>query len=197
MRAARPRDQVIEKLQSFGSGMSRGAWLPRRSPLILDCMEFADSYVVEVDRLLAAAASLFPTEQQLAELQQHPAPAADLPEGGSGLAAAAEQAAQSYRTDDARAASLSGGLHDVVRQVSAQAQQDGASALAIRQTASAGARAVVGEGSAPHNLVLLVSHMDDRLRAMQEQLDTTRARFETAAQQIQAHGADMAAIRQR
>lgn len=159
-------------------------------------MELVHSYVAEVDRLLAAAVSLFPTEHQLAELRHDPVQAVDLPAGGGGMAAAAEEAAQHYRADDARAAGLSEALHDAVKQVSAQAQQDGAAALAIRQTATTDAHAVTSEGAAPHNLVLLVSQMDDRLRAMQEHIDGTRQRFEVAAQRIQTHGAEIAAVRQ-
>lgn len=159
-------------------------------------MELVHSYVAEVDRLLAAAVSLFPTEHQLAELHHDPVPSVELPVGGGGMAAAAEEAAQHYRADDARAAGLSEALHDAVKQVSAQARQDSASAVAIRQTATTDAQAVASEGAAPHNLVLLVSQMDDRLRAMQEQIDRTRERFEVAAQRIQAHGAEIAAVRQ-
>lgn len=164
--------------------------------LILDRMEPADSYAAEVNRLLAAAVSLFPTEQQPVELQRPVAPAVDLPDGGSGLAAAAEQAAQGYRNDDARAAGLSEALHDAVKQASDQAQQAGESALAIQQTAATEAQAATSEGQDPRNLVLLVSQMDDRLRAMQEHIEHTRQGFETAAQRIEAHGLDMAAIRQ-
>ncbi len=159
-------------------------------------MEPADNYAAEVNRLLAAAVSLFPTEQQLVELQRDAAPAVDLPDGHSGLAAAAEQAAQSYRNDDARATGLSDALHDAVKQASDHAQEAGASALAIRHTAATEAQAVTSEGQDPHNLVLLVSQMDDRLRAMQEHIEQARQRFETAAQRIEAHGVEMAAIRQ-
>ena len=120
-------------------------------------MEPADSYAAEVNRLLAAAVSLFPTEQQPVELQRPAAPTVDLPDGGSGLATAAEQAAQGYRDDDARAAGLSEALYGAVKQASDQAQQAGASALAIRQTAATEAQAVTAEGQDPHNLVLLVS----------------------------------------
>lgn len=159
-------------------------------------MEPADSYTAEVNRLLAAAVSLFPSEQQPVELQRGGAPGVDLPDGVSGLAAAAEQAAQGYHNDDARAAGLSDALHDAVKQASDQAQQACAAALAIRQTALTEAQAVTAEGDDPHNLVLLVSQMDDRLRAMQDHIEDTREGFVAAAQRIEAHGVEMAAIRQ-
>jgi hypothetical protein len=159
-------------------------------------MESADSYAAEVDRLLAAAVSLFPSEQQPVELQRGAAPGVDLPDGVSGLVAAAEQATQGYHHDDARAAGLSDALHDAVKQASGQAQQAGAAALAIRQTALTEAQAVTAEGHDPHNLVLLVSQMDDRLRAMQDHIEHTREGFAAAAQRIEAHGVEMAAIRQ-
>ena len=158
-------------------------------------MEPADSYAAEVNRLLAAAVSLFPTEQHPVELQRPAAPTVDLPDGGSGLATAAEQAAQGYRDDDVRAAGLSEALYGAVKQASDQAQQAGASAMAIRRTAATEAQAVTAEGQDPHKLVLLVSRMDDRLRAMQEHIEHTREGFAASAQRIEAHGVEMAAIR--
>ena len=111
------------------------------------------------------------------------------------MAAAAEQAATNYRSDDARATALSEQLHGEVRDAAAHAQQANDSARAIRQTATTSARAVIAEGGEPHNMVLLVSQMDERLAAMQDQIGHTRQRLQSATQKIQAHGADMAAVR--
>ena len=157
-------------------------------------MEFAHRYAAEVDRVLAAAVSIFPTSVQGAELRRDLAPAdADVPKGRSGLAAAAEEAAATYRTDDARATALSDALHGRVTDAAAHAQQGNDSARAIRQTASAGARAVIAEGGEPHHVVLLVSQMDDHLAAMQDQIGQTRQQLQAAAHGIAALGADMAA----
>ena len=159
-------------------------------------MDFAHGYVAQVDRILAAAASLFPAEGRTADLQRDSAPAVgDLPEGVSGLTAAAEEAADRYRSDDARASALSDALHSAVKEAAAHARQANESARTISQSAATGARAVLAEGTEPHNLVLLVSQMDDRLAAMQEHIDQTRQRLLAAAQKIQSHGAEMAATR--
>ncbi|MGY4646656.1 hypothetical protein [Mycobacterium sp. URHB0021] len=159
-------------------------------------MELAHGYVAEVDRILAAAVSLFPAEHQGLELRRDPAPTgADIPDGRSGLAAAAEEAAARYRSDDARATALSDALHSEVRDAVTHAQQANDSARAIRHTATTGARAVIAEGGEPHNMVLLVSQMDDRLAAMQDHIGQTRQRLLAAAQKIQAHGAEMTATR--
>jgi hypothetical protein len=159
-------------------------------------MDFAHGYVGQVDRILAAAVSLFPAENQTADLQRAPAPAGgDVPESGSGLASAAEEAAGRYRSDDARASALSDALDSAVKEAAAHARQANESARTISQAATTGGRAVLAEGTEPHNLVLLVSQMDDRLAAMQEHIDQTRQRLLAAAQKIQSHGAEMAATR--
>lgn len=157
-------------------------------------MDFAaQSYVAQVDRTLAAAVSLFPAESHGSELQRSPAPAtAGFPEGDSGLAAAAGEAAVRYRRDDARATALSDALHSSVTEAVTHARQGNESARAISHTAATGARAVLAEGTDPHNLVLLVSQMDDRLAAMQEHIERTRQRLSGSAQKIATHTMEMA-----
>ena len=73
-----------------------------------------------------------------------------------------------------------------------QARQACESARAISHTAATGARAVLAEGADPHNLVLLVSQMDDRLAAMQDHIRVTRQRLDASAQKIAAHQAEIA-----
>ena len=160
---------------------------------ILAGMDAAQSYVAQVDRILAAAVSLFPAETHGAELQRDPAPAGrDLPDGDSGLATATGEASDRYRRDDARAVALSDALHSSVAEAVTHARQANESARAIAQTAATGARAVLAEGSDPHNLVLLVSQMDDRLAAMQDHIKQTRERLHVSAQKIAAHQAEIA-----
>ena len=161
-------------------------------------MEFAHGYVAAVDRILAAAVSIFPADPQSAEVKGDPAAlGADVPEGRSGLAAAAEEAASRYRHDDARAAALNDALHSEVIDAVSHAHQAIDAARTIRKTATTSARAVIAEGGEPHNMVLLVSQMDDRLAAMQDQIGQTRERLQAAAQRIETHGAEMAATRHR
>jgi hypothetical protein len=156
-------------------------------------MDAAQSYVAQVDRILAAAVSLFPAEEHGADLQRNPAPmGGDVPDGDSGLAAATGEASSRYRRDDARAVALSDALHSTVTEAVTHARQASASARAISHTAATSARAVLAEGSEPHNLVLLVSRMDDRLAAMQDQIAQTRQRLQVSAQKIAAHRAAIA-----
>ena len=161
---------------------------------ILVGMDFAaQSYVAQVDRILAAAVALFPDAAHRAGLQRDPAPAvAALPDGDSGLAVATGEASSRYRSDDARAVALSDALHSSVAEAITHAQQANESARAISQTAATGARAVLSEGTDPHNLVLLVSQMDDRLAAMQDHIKVTRERLAASAQKIAAHQAEIA-----
>ena len=165
-----------------------------RGTSILAGMDFAaQSYVAQLDRILAAAASLFPAESHDAELQRSSAPTGGaLPDGESGLAAAAGEASTRYRRDDARAVALSDALHSSVMEAVTHAREANVSARAISQTAATGARAVLAEGTDPHNLVLLVSQMDDRLAAMQEHIEQSRQRLPESAQKIAAHRAEMA-----
>ena len=141
---------------------------------------------------MAAAVSLFPVESHSAELKRSPAPMGGiLPEGDSGLAAAAGEASGRYRRDDALAVALSDALHDSVKEAITHAHQANESARAISQTAAVGARAVLAEGPDAHNLVLLVSQMDDRLAAMQQHIALTRQRLQGSAQKIAAHAAEI------
>jgi hypothetical protein len=156
-------------------------------------MDAAQSYVAQVDRILAAAVSLFPAEEHGADLQRNPAPmGGDLPDGDSGLAAAAGEASSRYRRDDSRAVALSDALHSTVTEAVTHARQASESARAISHTAATSALAVLAEGSEPHNLVLLVSRMDDRLAAMQDQIAQTRQRLQVSAQKIAGHRAAIA-----
>jgi hypothetical protein len=156
-------------------------------------MDAAQSYVAQVDRILTAAVSLFPAEEHGADLQRDPAPAGrDLPDGDSGLAASAGEASSRYLRHDARAVALNDALHSSVAEAITQAQQANESARAISQTAASGARAVLAEGADPHNLVLLVSQMDDRLAAMQDHIKQTRQGLHVSAQKIAAHQAEIA-----
>lgn len=178
-----------------GGGVLAG---PRRTTLrlILALMVSAHSYIAEVNRILSAAVSLFPAENSTVELRRDPAPAGgELPEGDSGLASAAEEAAGRYRSDDARATALSEALHGAVNDAATHARQANESARSISQAAATSARAVLAEGPEPHNLVLLVKQMNGRLAAMQEHVDQTRQELQAAAQKIQAHGAEMTATR--
>lgn len=160
-------------------------------------MGIGESYVAQVDSILAAAVSLFPdrTSTPAAELAAARVAGGDVPEGGSGLAAAAEDAAARYRSDDGRAAAVSDAFREAVRDAAAVAARAGETAHGIAQAAGAQAAAALGEGSEPHNLTQLVRQMDRRLAAMQEHIRHTREQLEASAQQITAHAAEMGTLR--
>lgn len=162
-------------------------------------MGIGDSYVAQVDRILAAAVSLFPDRASTPAALSAPAAVAggrDVPEGASGMAAAAEDAAARYRSDDARAAALSDAFREAVRDAATVATRAGETAQGIARAAGAQATVALGEGPEPHNLTQLVRQMDGRLAAMQEHIRHTRQQLEASAQQITAHAAEMAALRQ-
>ncbi|KKE98394.1 hypothetical protein WN67_29495 [Mycolicibacterium obuense] len=167
-------------------------------PHILAGMGIGNSYVAQVDRILAAAVSLFPDQNSAPATEPAEARAAgeEIPEGGSGLAAAAEDAAARYRSDDARAAALSDAFREAVRDAATIATRAGETAQGIARAACAQAEVALGERPEPHNLTQLVRQMDGRLAAMQEHIRYTRQQLEVSAQQINAHAAEMAALRQ-
>jgi hypothetical protein len=159
-------------------------------------MDVAHGYVAQVDRILTAAVSLFPAHTPTADVRRATAPTGgDIPEGGSRLAAATEEATGRYRSGDARAAALCDAVHEAVTEAAAHASRASESARTIAQAAGTRARAVLAEGSEPHNLVLLVRQMDSRLAAMQEHIDQTRQKMHASAQKIGVHAAEMAATR--
>ena len=165
---------------------------------ILAGMGIGDNYVAQVDRILATAVSLFPDRASTPAALSAPAGVAGggVPEGASGMAAAAEDAAARYRSDDARAAALSDAFQEAVRDAAAIATRAGETARGIARAAGAQAIVALGERPEPHDLTQLVRKMDGRLAAMQEHIRHTRQQLEVSAQQITARGAEMAALRQ-
>jgi hypothetical protein len=157
-------------------------------------MDLVRSYAKQVDRVLAAACTLFPGAEVIAQLEDAPAPTVIPPEGRGGLAAGAHSAASSYRTKNARAGAVTADLRGAAGEAAAAARQGAQAAAAIRQTAATDAVAITAATHSPEGVVLLVARMDERLAAMQDQISATRSRLESAAERVASHGQELTGI---
>ena len=111
------------------------------------------AYVAQVDRVLAAGQGLFPAST------------------GPGSVGAGEDYRQSWRGVAALDAHTNGGAADG----KAENERGQAGATGVRQTAQSQAAAIAPATGSPAGVKLLVSSMDERLAAMQREIDTTKA----------------------
>lgn len=132
-------------------------------------------YVQAVDRVLAAGQGLFPGGSSAPSgfgAGHSGVPAAP---ASSGLSDGVGAAAETYRGHWATVT----GLDDGAGKASADGQDAGSSghagATGVRQSAQSSAQALAPTTKSPAGVTKLVSTMDDRLAAMQRQIDTTTA----------------------
>ena len=130
-------------------------------------------YVQAVDRVLAAGQGLFPGGSSAPSgfgAGHSGVPAAP---ASSGLSDGVGAAAETYRGHWATVT----GLDDGAGKASADGQDAGSSghagATGVRQSAQSSAQALAPTTKSPAGVTKLVSTMDDRLAAMQRQIDTT------------------------
>jgi hypothetical protein len=159
-------------------------------------MSGVNGYLRQVDQLLSASCGLFPNgagAPSLAGGAEPPYPPPP-PESG-GLGGALEGAAAGYRQADARIAALNDALAQAMNEAAAEAQRGRDAAMAIRGSARSQAAAIAPATEEPDGLGLLVSSMDERLAAMQDQLRASRARLLQAAGQIRRSTQELAQVR--
>ena len=150
-------------------------------------MDDAATYAAEVERILAAACAMFPTERGTP-----PSPAGVLPTpvrspgGPSELSSAADEAARAYHADQAKSARTVTGIDRVNAQARSIAAGGRDAAAAVRHAASTNSAAVMPIADTPEGVVLLVSTLDEYMAAMQIQIDDVKAQF-TAATALMNH----------
>lgn len=156
-----------------------------------------DSYLNRMDGLLTAGCGLFPTGTAEPRAVLHAATAdievPEPPEGG-GLAEATRAAAAEYRSAGKRVTALADAIREATNEAAAEGQRGRAAATVIRATARTRAAAITGVTQTPDGLGLLVSTMDERLAAMQSQIDASRRRLQNAADQIRQHSQELATV---
>jgi hypothetical protein len=154
----------------------------------------AARYVDQVDRVLAAACDLLPPPDGTpAELDHPPAPV-DIPEGRSGLAAAAAANARRYQSAVQRVRATHEGASGAVEGALEAAREAARTAEGIRGTAQLRAAALLPAANTPAGLQTLVDAMASSLASMQNLLSSTRAQMSTSAGEIRRHSEDWRGI---
>ena len=132
------------------------------------------AYVAQVDRVLAAGQGLFPASTGPGSVGggepvvPPPPPRSGLNVGAAG---AGEDYRQSWRGVSGLDAQTNGGAADG----KAENERGRAGATGVRQTAQSQAAAIAPATGSPAGVKLLVSSMDERLAAMQREIETTKA----------------------
>ena len=158
-------------------------------------MSGVDAYVQHVDRLLAGATGLFPDDgSEVTGPSEEPTGPLVAPDEASGLGSTVAQASSGYHGVRSRAGDISAEMHAVAAEARASAREAGGTAVGIRQTAAVHAAAIRPETGSPEAVVLLVTHMDQRLAQMQDHLSASRTALADAAKQVQAHGDGLTAL---
>ena len=132
------------------------------------------AYVAQVDRVLAAGQGLFPASTGPGSVGGgEPGLPPPPPKSGLnvGVTGAGEDYRQSWRGVAALDVQTNGGAADG----KAENERGQAGATGVRQTAQSQAAAIAPATGSPAGVKLLVSSMDERLAAMQREIDTTKA----------------------
>jgi hypothetical protein len=155
-----------------------------------------DAYVQHVDQLLAGARGLFPDDgSEVTGRSEEPDEPLVAPDEASGLGSAVAQAG--YHGVRSRAGDISAEMHAVAAAARASAHEAGGTAVGIRQTAAIHAAAIRPETGSPEAVVLLVTHMDERLAQMQDHLAASRTVLADAAKQVHEHVHGLAVLGHR
>ena len=133
------------------------------------------AYVAQVDRVLAAGQGLFPGSTGPGSVGGGGEPGLPPAPSRSGLNVGVSGAGEDYRQSWRGVAALdvqtTGGAADG----KAENERGQAGATGVRQTAQSQAAAIAPATGSPAGVKLLVSSMDERLAAMQREIDTTKA----------------------
>jgi peptidoglycan DL-endopeptidase CwlO len=138
------------------------------------------AYIAQVDRVLAAAQGVFPAAggpgSVLSQGPGVPAAPAD-----SALGTAASNAGDGYKRTWGAVTGLDAQTNGTSAAGAAEGQTGRARATGVRQSAASAAAAIAPATGSPAGVKTLVTSMDDRLAAMQRQLDTTKAQNQLLA----------------
>lgn len=153
-------------------------------------MDTVAYYVEHVDRVLAAACDLLaPPEGGLAGVEQPPAPV-DVPQGSTGLASGAAEAARRYRAEGERVLAAHDGAGAIAREALAALQAAAEAAEGIRSSAQVHAAALLPVANTPAGLRTLVDAMANAVSSMQQVLSNSRAQMSAAAGELRRHRED-------
>jgi len=157
-------------------------------------VDAVEAYLSQIDRVLASAHGLFPTDAGFEHGPLAEVAVPDAPETTSALGRQADAAGQRHRELTRQAASLHESVRQTVAGVAAMMGQLGTEAGVLRDAArSEGAawRELAGD---PAAVVQLVRAMDARLAGMQRVMDQAGAHAEDAATKLANHSEDYTAL---
>jgi uncharacterized small protein (DUF1192 family) len=132
------------------------------------------AYVVQVDRALAAGQGLFPASTGPGSVSGGE-PAVPPAPSRSGLNVGVSGAGEDYRANWRGVSALDVQTNGGAADGRAENQRGKAGATGVRQTAQSQAAAIAPATGSPAGVKLLVSSMDERLAAMQREIETTKA----------------------
>ena len=131
------------------------------------------AYVAQVDRVLGAGQGLFPAWVGPVGVDGgEPSVPAAPPRSGTSVGVS--EAGEEYRRSWRGVTGLDGQATDSAGQGSVEGQRGRVGASGVRETARSQAAAIAPAAGSPAGVRLLVSSMDERLAAMQRQIDTTK-----------------------
>jgi Transglycosylase SLT domain len=133
------------------------------------------AYVAQVDRLLGAGEDLFPASGGPGGVDSGGGPSVPAAPPGSALGSGAGLAGDDYQGRWDGVSGLDDQTNDGAGEGSADGQRGRTGATGVRQSARTQAAAIAPATGSPAGVRLLVSTMDERLAAMQRQIDTTKA----------------------
>ena len=138
------------------------------------------AYVAQVDRVLAAAQGVFPAAGGPGSVMTQ-GPGVPAAPADSGLGAGAANAGEGYKRTWGTVTELDDQTNGTSATGAAEGQNGRTGATGVRQSAASAAAAIAPATGSPSGVKTLVTSMDDRLAAMQRQLDTTKAQNQLLA----------------
>ena len=138
------------------------------------------AYIAQVDRVLGAAQGVFPAAGGPGSVMTQ-GPGVPAAPADSGLGVGAANAGEGYKRTWGTVTGLDNQTNGTSAAGAAEGQNGRTGATGVRQSAASAAAAIAPATGSPSGVKTLVTSMDDRLAAMQRQLDTTKAQNQLLA----------------
>jgi len=142
------------------------------------------AYVAQVDRVLSAGVGLFPEFGGGSGRVDGGGPVVPGAPSGGRLQAGVEGAAGSYRQGWSGVSGLDAATNTAAADGRSAGEQGRGGAAGVRDSARSQAAAIAPATGTPAGSRLMVSTMDERLAAMQQQIDTTKAQNKLLAARL-------------
>jgi peptidoglycan DL-endopeptidase CwlO len=133
------------------------------------------AYLAQVDRVLAVGQGLFPTAGSGPRGVSVTRPNVPIAPSDARLSLGVRSVGDGYQGGWATVSGLDAQTSGAAGQGDAEGQAGRSGAVGVRQSAASAAAAIAPATGSAAGVKVLVSSMDDRLAAMQQQIDTTRA----------------------